>query len=152
MINRAVLTGRLTKAPELKYTQSGIAVTNFILAVNRPFKNEEGENEADFIRIVAWRKQAENAATFLTKGSLVGIDGRIQTRNFEGQDGQRVYVTEVVADSIQFLEPRNKDDQVQKQSYSQQPGFKSPRFQQKQPQQQPSPYQDIDVQDDDLPF
>ena len=152
MINRAVLTGRLTKAPELKYTQSGIAVTNFILAVNRPFKNEEGENEADFIRIVAWRKQAENAATFLGKGSLVGIDGRIQTRNFEGQDGQRVYVTEVVADSIQFLEPINKDDQAQKQSYSQQPGFKSPRFQQKKPQKQTSPYQDIDVQDDDLPF
>ncbi|WP_342513863.1 single-stranded DNA-binding protein [Sporosarcina sp. FSL K6-1522] len=107
MINRVVLVGRLTKDPELKYTQTGIAVTRFTLAVNRAFQSASGEREADFISCVAWRKQAENIANFLRKGSLVGVDGRIQTGSFEGQDGKRVYTTEVVADSTQFLEPRN---------------------------------------------
>ncbi|MET3657870.1 single-stranded DNA-binding protein [Sporosarcina psychrophila] len=107
MINRVVLVGRLTKDPELKHTQTGIAVTRFTLAVNRAFKNAAGEQEADFISCVAWRKQAENVANYLKKGSLVGLDGRIQTGSFEGQDGKRVYTTEIVADSAQFLEPRN---------------------------------------------
>lgn len=107
MINRVVLVGRLTKDPELKYTQTGIAVTRFTLAVNRAFQSASGEREADFISCVAWRKQAENVANFLKKGSLVGLDGRIQTGSFEGTDGKRVYTTEIVADSVQFLEPRN---------------------------------------------
>ena len=106
MINRVVLVGRLTKDPELKYTQTGIAVVRFTLAVNQPFKSE-GEQKADFINCVAWRKQAENIANFLKKGSLAGVDGRISTGSYEGQDGKRVYTTEVVADSTQFLEPRN---------------------------------------------
>ena len=106
MINRVVLVGRLTKDPELKYTQTGIAVVRFTLAVNRAFKNGQGEQEADFIQCVAWRKQAENIANYLKKGSLAGVDGRIQTGSFEGQDGKRVYTTEVVADSTQFLEPK----------------------------------------------
>ena len=110
MINRVVLVGRLTKDPELKYTQSGIAVCRFTLAVNRPFRNQQGENEADFINCVAWRKQAENTANFLKKGSLTGIDGRIQTSNFEGRDGNRVFMTEVVADSVQFLEPKSSQN------------------------------------------
>lgn len=110
MINRTVLVGRLTKDPELKYTQSGIAVCRFTLAVNRPFKSEDGQQQADFIQIVAWRKQAENVANYLHKGSLAGVDGRIQTGSFEGQDGKRVYTTEVVADSVQFLEPRNSSE------------------------------------------
>ena len=107
MINRVVLVGRLTKDPELKYTQTGIAVTRFTLAVNRAFQNAQGEKEADFVSCVAWRKQAENVANYLRKGSLAGVDGRIQTGSYEGQDGKRVYTTEVVADSTQFLEPRN---------------------------------------------
>ncbi|WP_342538479.1 single-stranded DNA-binding protein [Sporosarcina sp. FSL K6-1540] len=111
MINRVVLVGRLTKSPELKYTQTGVAVTRFILAVNRAFKNAAGEQEADFISCVAWRKQAENVANFLKKGSLVGVDGRIQTGSFEGSDGKRVYTTEVVADSTQFLEPRSSSSE-----------------------------------------
>ena len=90
MINRVVLVGRLTKDPELKYTQTGIAVTRFTLAVNRAFQSASGEREADFISCVAWRKQAENIANFLKKGSLAGVDGRIQTGSFEGQDGKRV--------------------------------------------------------------
>lgn len=107
MINRVVLVGRLTKDPELKFLQSGIAVCRFTLAVNRTFKSQDGEQQADFINCVTWRKQAENTANFLRKGSLTGIEGRIQTSSFDGQDGKRVFMTEVVADSIQFLEPRN---------------------------------------------
>ncbi|WP_102348080.1 single-stranded DNA-binding protein [Bacillus sp. Marseille-P3661] len=106
MLNRVVLVGRLTKDPELRYTPNGVAVAQFTLAVNRTFTNQQGEREADFINCVVWRKPAENVANFLKKGSLAGVDGRIQTRNFEGQDGKRVYITEVVADSVQFLEPK----------------------------------------------
>lgn len=110
MINNVVLIGRLTKDPELKYTQTGIATTRFTLAVNRPFKNQNGENEADFINVQVWRKQAENAANYLKKGSLAGVTGRIQTGSYENQQGQRVYTTDVVADSVQFLEPRNQNN------------------------------------------
>ncbi|MFB6466487.1 single-stranded DNA-binding protein [Cytobacillus sp. Hz8] len=107
MMNRVVLVGRLTKDPELRYTPSGVAVASFTLAVNRTFTNQQGEREADFINCVIWRRPAENVANFLKKGSLAGVDGRIQTRSYEGQDGKRVYVTEVVAESVQFLEPKN---------------------------------------------
>ena len=107
MINRVVLVGRLTKDPDLRYTPNGVAVCSFTLAVNRPFTNQQGERDADFINCVAWRKQAENVANYLKKGSLAGIDGRIQTRSYEAQDGRRVYVTEVVAENVQFLEPKS---------------------------------------------
>jgi len=107
MMNRVVLVGRLTKDPDLRYTPNGVAVSSFTLAVNRTFTNQQGEREADFINCVVWRKAAENVANYLKKGSLAGVDGRIQTRSFEGQDGKRVYVTEVLAESVQFLEPRN---------------------------------------------
>ncbi|CAM3054900.1 single-stranded DNA-binding protein [Sporolactobacillus spathodeae] len=106
MINRVILVGRLTKNPELRYTPNGVAVTSFTIAVDRPFSNQQGEREADFIPVVVWRRQAENAANYLAKGSLTGVDGRIQTRNYENNEGRRVYVTEVVADSVQFLEPK----------------------------------------------
>ncbi|GHH98107.1 single-stranded DNA-binding protein [Neobacillus kokaensis] len=105
MINRVVLVGRLTKDPELKYTPNGIAVATFTLAVNRQFSNPQGEREADFLNIVVWRKAAENVANFLKKGSLAGVDGRIQVRTYE-QDGRRQYFTEIVADTVQFLEPK----------------------------------------------
>ena len=106
MMNTVNLIGRLTKEPELKYTPAGKAVVSFTLAVNRPFKNQGGENEADFIMIQAWGKTAENSANFLRKGSQAAVVGRIQTRNYENQQGQRVYVTEIVADSVQFLDPK----------------------------------------------
>lgn len=105
MINRVVLVGRLVADPELRYTPNGIASCKFRVAVNRPFKNE-GEQQADFISCVAWRKQAENLANYIRKGGLIGLEGRIQTGSYEGQNG-KVYTTDVVADSIQFLEPRN---------------------------------------------
>lgn len=116
MINRVVLVGRLTKDPELRYTPSGVPVARFTLAVNRIFSNAQGERETDFISCIAWRKQAENLVNYMKKGSLIGVDGRIQTGNYEGQDGKRVYTTEVVADSVQFLESKN-GNQVDSSTY-----------------------------------
>ncbi|MCO4327072.1 single-stranded DNA-binding protein [Staphylococcus agnetis] len=107
MLNRVVLVGRLTKDPEFRTTPSGVDVSTFTLAVNRNFKNKDGEQQADFINCVVFRKQAENVKNFLSKGSLAGIDGRLQSRSYENKEGQRVYVTEVVCDSVQFLEPKN---------------------------------------------
>lgn len=106
MLNRIVLIGRLTKDPELRYTPNGKAVASFTLAVDRPFKNQQGEREADFINIVAWGTQAENCANYLSKGKLAAVDGRLQIRSFEGQDGQRRWITEVVADTVRFLSPK----------------------------------------------
>ncbi|MEC2075618.1 single-stranded DNA-binding protein [Metabacillus fastidiosus] len=106
MLNRVVLVGRLTRDPELRYTPSGAAVATFTLAVNRTFTNQQGEREADFINCVVWRRQAENVANFLKKGNLAGVDGRLQSRSYEDQTGKRVYVTEVVAEGVQFLEPK----------------------------------------------
>src|SRR5690606_13308868 len=119
MINRVVLVGRLTKDPTLTYTPSGAAVTRFTLAVNRTFTNANGEKETDFINCTVWRKQAENAANFLKKGSLAGVEGRIQTGSYEGQDGKRVYTTEVVADSVQFLEPKSSNQSNSQQNTNQ---------------------------------
>lgn len=167
MMNRVVLVGRLTKDPELRYTPSGVAVATFTLAVNRTFTNQQGEREADFINCVVWRKPAENVANFLKKGSLAGVDGRLQTRNYEGQDGKRVYVTEVVAESVQFLEPRNATPNNNRGGnndfYGGGQGNQNP-FNQNQNQQRNQGYtrvdedpfsndgQPIDISDDDLPF
>ena len=106
-MNRTILVGRITKDLELRTTSSGIPTTGFTVAVNRNFSSQNGEREADFINIVAWRKQAENVCKFCSKGSLVGIDGRIQSRTYDDKDGKKVYVTEVVADSITFLGSKN---------------------------------------------
>lgn len=112
MINKVVLIGRLTKDPELRYTQSGIAVTRFTLAVDRGFKNQDGEKQADFIPITVWRGAAESCAKYLAKGRLVAVSGRIQTGSYE-KDGQRHYTTDVVADEVRFLEWGNKQEQGQ---------------------------------------
>lgn len=165
-LNRVILVGRLTKDPDLRYTPNGVAVATFTLAVNRAFSTN-GEREADFISCVIWRKQAENVANYLRKGSLAGVDGRLQTRNYQGQDGKRVYVTEVLAESVQFLEPRNSRGE-QHNSFSQQPvgaGFgNGDSNQHKQSGNQGNsgfkknddPFsnagQPIDISDDDLPF
>ena len=108
-MNNVSLIGRLTKDPELRYTPSGVAVARFTLAVNRTFK-KEGEQQADFVNIVTWRKTAENTANFLRKGSLAGVSGRIQTGSYDGQDGKKVFTVEVVAENIQFLEPKNANN------------------------------------------
>ena len=137
MINNVVMIGRLTRDVELRYTTTNVAVATFTLAVNRNFKNADGEREADFINCIMWRQQAENLANWTKKGMLVGITGRIQTRSYENQQGQRVYVTEVVAESFQVLEKR--DNAANKSSLDNQmpPNFSG---------------QPMDISDDDLPF
>lgn len=116
MLNRVVLVGRLTKDPEFRTTPSGVDVATFTLAVNRNFKSKNGEQQADFINCVVFRKQAENVNNYLNKGSLAGIDGRLQSRSYENKEGQRVFVTEVVCDSVQFLEPKNAQTSNNNQS------------------------------------
>jgi single-strand DNA-binding protein len=110
-MNNCVLIGRLTRDPELRYTPNGVAVANFDLAVDRPTTNQQGEREVDFIRIVAWQKQAENCANYLKKGRLVAVEGRLQIRNYETQDGQKRKAAEVVASFVQFLEKAQGDGQ-----------------------------------------
>lgn len=107
-MNRVCLVGRLTTKPELRYTNSNLPFSRFSIAVNRTFSNSQGQREADFINVIVWRKQAENVCNFLDKGSLVSVEGRIQTGSYDGQDGNRRYTFEVVADSVQFLESRAK--------------------------------------------
>lgn len=107
MLNRVILIGRLTKDPELRYTPSGIAVASFTLAVERPFKNAQGEREVDFIPNVVYRQLAELCANYLAKGKLAAVDGRLQIRSFDGQDGQRRWVTEVIAENVRFLSPKD---------------------------------------------
>jgi single-strand binding protein len=144
MINNVVLVGRMTKEAELRYTPSNIAVATFTLAVNRDFKGENGEREADFINVVLWRQAAENLANWAKKGSLVGVTGRIQTRNYDNQQGQRVYVTEVVAERFQLLESKG-DNQGQTQQQNAAPNFARNNNQ----QMATNP---LDISDDDLPF
>lgn len=134
MLNRVILIGRLTKDPELKYTPSGVAVCQFTLAVDRPFTTQGGEREADFIPVVVWRQLAETCANYLRKGRLTAVEGRIQVRNYENNEGKRVYVTEIIADNVRFLESSKKDSSSGSQD----------------------PFQDdgkpIDIADKDLPF
>jgi single-strand DNA-binding protein len=104
LLNRTILIGRLTRDPELRYTPAGVAVTQFTLAVDRPFTSQGGEREADFIPVVTWRQLAETCANYLRKGRLTAVEGRIQVRNYENNEGKRVYVTEVIADNVRFLE------------------------------------------------
>ena len=107
MLNRVVLIGRLTRDPELRFTQSGIAVATFTLAVDRNFKNASGERETDFIDIVVWRQQAENCANYLSKGKLAAVDGSLRIRTYEAQDGSKRKAAEVVADNVRFLSPKD---------------------------------------------
>lgn len=165
MINRVVLVGRLVKDPELRYTPSGTPMTRFTIAVNR-FKKEGEEQQADFIGCIAWKKQAENLANYMKKGNLIGLEGRIQTGSFEGQDGKRVYTTDIVAESIQFLERNNSQQgqsqqqgqQQPQQQYQQQNTYQQPQQQWGQSQQNynKDPFASskgpVEVDEPDLPF
>lgn len=170
MINNVVLVGRMTRDAELRYTPSNQAVATFTLAVNRNFKNQAGEREADFINCVIWRQQAENLANWAKKGALIGVTGRVQTRNYENQQGQRVYVTEIIADSFQLLESRATREgnggasystggfnnnasfgqSAQSTGFAPQPSQETPNF-----GRDDSPFGNanpMDISDDDLPF
>lgn len=170
MINNTVLVGRLTRDPELKFTNNGSAIASFNLAVNRNFTNASGEREADFINCVIWRKPAETLANYARKGTLLGVTGRIQTRNYENQQGQRVYVTEVVCENFQLLESKNSNEQ--RQTNNQNQSFNNNQQQQNSNQNnykqgnidgmgefgnqtQSNPFgnsQQVSINDDDLPF
>lgn len=153
MLNRAILIGRLTRDPELRYTPNGVAVTTFTLAVDRPFSNQQGDREADFINVVTWRQLAETCANYLRKGRLTAVEGRIQVRNYENNEGRKVYVTEVVADNVRFLESTNSGSGgaggSQRNDYERPSGNKSTT-------RYDDPFADdgkpIDISDDDLPF
>lgn len=139
-MNRVMLVGRLTTKPELRYTGANLPYSRFSVAVNRTFTNNQGQREADFINVVVWRKQAENVCNFLDKGSLVSVEGRLQTSNYE-VNGERRYRTEVVADSVQFLESKNA--RAQQSSYQSMNDSVSPYD-----YQQPSSNNSISVEDD----
>lgn len=128
MINNVTLVGRLTKDPNVRQTQSNMTVAQFTLAVDRNFTNAQGEREADFLNIVVFRKQAEQVGKYLAKGRLCGVEGRIQSRKYE-KDGQTVFVTEIVADSVQFLDSGNKQNQQQNNNYQPQQnnGYRPPQ-------------------------
>ena len=145
MINRVILVGRLAQDPELRYTPNGVAVTTFTLAVNRRFTNQQGEREADFINIVTWRQLAETCANYLKKGRLVGVDGRLQIRSFENSEGRRIKVAEVVADTVQFLEPAGgrSGSAVEGDPFGKRNEMDDPFADDGKP---------IDISDDDLPF
>ena|SRR5690625_3718338 len=158
MMNRVVLVGRLTRDPDLRYTPNGVAVSNFTIACNRSFKTKDGEQEADFLNCVIWRKAAESLANYMEKGSMIGVDGKLQSRTYDDKDGKKVFVTEVLAESVQFLESKgtqNKEGQSQQSSpydYNEQ----APQTQTSQQMQQGNPFQgngeQVNIQDDDLPF
>lgn len=139
MLNRVILIGRLTRDPELRYTPSGVATTTFILAVDRPFSSQSGEREADFIPVVTWRQLAETCANYLKKGRLTAVEGRINVRNYENKEGKRVYVTEVIADNVRFLESSRDNGQAGSSQSKQQDPFSDDG-------------KPIDISDDDLPF
>ncbi|MCK9470532.1 MAG: single-stranded DNA-binding protein [Bacilli bacterium] len=153
-MNKVVLVGRITKDPELKYTTNNIPVAQFTIAVNRTYQSKSGERQADFINCVVWRQQAENFAKFMRKGSLIGVDGQIQTRNYDDANGVRRFVTEVICDAIHFLEPKSavRGDSFGDYEMNQ---YESSRQTQKAPEQK-NPFEDMttdfDISNDDLPF
>jgi len=156
MLNRVILIGRLTRDPELRYTPAGVAVTQFTLAVDRPFTNQQREREADFIPVVCWRQLAETCANYLRKGRLTAVEGRIQVRNYENNEGKRVYVTEVVADNVRFLESANAGANREEGSWNAAPsgggrsagrGGNADSF-----LDDSKPIDISDMSDDDLPF
>ncbi|CAM3333580.1 MULTISPECIES: single-stranded DNA-binding protein [Paenibacillus] len=161
MLNRVILIGRLTRDPELRYTPAGVAVTQFTLAVDRPFTSQGGEREADFIPVVTWRQLAETCANYLRKGRLAAVEGRIQVRNYENNEGKRVYVTEVIADNVRFLESANRDNngggggQPMREEPSYGGGGRANNNNNSRSNNQ-DPFSDdgkpIDISDDDLPF
>lgn len=140
MINRVILVGRLTKDPEYRQTPNGVSVATFTLAVNRSFTNSQGEREADFINVVVFRKQADNVSKYLSKGSLAGVDGRIQSRSYENNEGRRVFVTEVVADSVQFMDSKGSNQPQQQRGQA--PAGNNPFANDN----------NANIDDDDLPF
>lgn len=127
-MNRVCLVGRLTKDVDLRYTPNGTAVASFTLAVDRNYKNAQGEKETDFIPCVVFRQLAELCANYLSKGKMAAVDGRIQTRNYDGKDGKKVYVTEVIAENVQFLSPKDKSNESAIEDFGHEVDIEEPPF------------------------
>ena len=149
MLNKAILIGRLTRDPELRSTSNNISVTSFTIAVDRNFTNQQGERETDFIPVVAWRSLAETCARYLTKGRLVAVSGRMQVRSYEGNDGLRRYITEVVADEVQFLERNPNSGGAPGNAPAPGSGYSKPSGNEA---SEPDGFSPLDVDDDELPF
>lgn len=150
-MNSVVLIGRLTKDVELRRTNTGKPVASFTIAINRNFTSQDGERQADFIPCVVWNKAAENTARYCSKGSLVGVDGRLQSRTYENQDGRRVTVVEVICDSVQFIDTKN----AQNQAATQQNNAIPYKYMDKQEQSVESKFGGFNsygIMDDDLQF
>ena len=163
-MNKVLLIGRITKDPEIRYSQNGTPQVMFTLAVDRGIRDANGNRQADFISCVAWRGQADFISRYIRKGYLMSVEGRIQTRNYQGQDGQMRYVTEVILDQVENLQPRDNETVGTQPNTYQQPvqqpqptyqGYQNPTYgapyQQPAPQPQSAPHS-FDVADDDLPF
>lgn len=145
MLNRVILIGRLVRDPELRYTPGGVATCTFTLAVDRPFKNDDGEKQVDFIPTVVWRQQAEHCANYLKKGRLAAVEGRMQVRNYNNREGNRVYVTEVIADNVRFLESAGSSQRNEPEQHSNdRRSFDADPF--------AGDGKPIDISDDNLPF
>lgn len=150
-MNKVILIGRLTKDPELRRTPTDVSVVQFTIAVNRPFQQQNGERQADFINCVAWRNQAENLAKYIKKGGQIAVEGSIQTRSYDDPNGVRRFVTEVIASQITFLESRRTDS-----GYNDLSQLEVPPMRENNSFSQESPFGDLkstfDISDDDLPF
>ncbi|MBQ3253658.1 MAG: single-stranded DNA-binding protein [Acholeplasmatales bacterium] len=165
-MNKVTLTGRITKDPEIRYTSSGAASLQFTIAVDRALRDANGNRQADFISCVAWAQQADFISRYVRKGNMLGIVGRIQTRNYQGQDNQVHYVTEVIVEAVENLTPRDPNQapnpgyqQPQPNNFQQNNnpynGYNNPTYGQPQPtyQQPQAPKSfEVDVDDEDLPF
>ena len=158
-MNKVILSGRITKDPEIRYTQNGASVVSFSIAVDRPIRDAQGNRQADFINCVAWRSTAEFISRYIKKGYMLLVEGYITSRSYQGQDGQTRYVTEVVCDNVENLQPRDPSQsqgfaQPQPQTMPSYQGFNNPTYGAQAPQQsyqQPTSF-DVNVADDDLPF
>lgn len=166
MVNRVVLVGRITRDPEIRYLQNGAATVSFSLAIDRPYTSQNGERQADFVNCVAWRNQAEFISRFIKKGYMMAVEGRIQTRQYQDQQGQTRYVTEVVCDQVSNLQPRDSSvasqpNMNQNTGYSQQnnynqgfgnQGYNNQGYKDNGGYQAPDQSLDVNIADDDLPF
>jgi len=155
-MNRVILVGRITKDPEIRYTSSNVPVCQFTLAVNRKYQNASGERQADFINCVAWRNSAELLGKYVKKGAQLGVEGQIQVRTYEDNGGVKRYATEVICDSITFLESKSSREGSSYSGYSDIEQYDIPRQKSSQSQEAKDPFEDIsnnyDVSNDDLPF
>lgn len=146
-LNKAILIGRLTRDPEVRYTSSNRAVAQFTIAIDRPFTKEDGTREADFLNVVAWDKIGENVGKYLTKGRLCAVEGRIQTRNYDNDEGRKVYVTEIIASNVQFLEKKQDNSNFENMP---EPPMQESKTEEKDPFEMMG--QAVEITDNDLPF